>query len=97
MSLTENTNNKNIKQRENSWLKVWLHKSDYEGMNQRPRLKFSTTVRPEDEEDYERDSFRVMVNAVDRYQTEKKYKRSLNLDIGFESLKHFFLEKARQL
>ena len=47
--------------------------------------EFLATVRTKDGEDYELDSFRVMVTTVDRCLTEKEYKRSIILEGGFKS------------
>ena len=53
-------------------------------MNRRPWIKileeFQATVLTKDGEDYKLDGFHVMVTAVDRYLTEKEYKRSIILE-----------------
>ena len=53
-------------------------------MNRRPWIKileeFYATVLTKDGEDYKLDGFHVMVTAVDRYLTEKEYKRSIILE-----------------
>ena len=59
-------------------------KNGYESMNRRPWIKileeFYATVLTKDREDYKLDGFHVMVTAVDRYLTEKEYKRSIILE-----------------
>ena len=59
-------------------------KNGYESMNRRPWIKileeFYATVLTKDGEDYKLDGFHVMVTAVDRYLTEKGYKRSIILE-----------------
>ena len=57
----------------------------------------NTTVRTKDEEGHKRDSFCVMVTAVNRYLTEKENKRLIILERGFTSLKQILVEKVRLL
>ena len=59
--------------------------------------EFLVTVCKKDEEDYELDSFRVMVTTVDRCLTEKEYKRSIFLEGGFKSWKQILEEKFQLL
>ena len=58
--------------------------------------EFLATVRTKDGEDYELDSFRVMVTTVDRCLTEKD-KRSIILEGGFKSWKQILEEKFQLL
>ena len=59
--------------------------------------EFLAKVRTKDGEDYELDSFRVMVTTVDRCLTEKGYKRSIILEGGFKSWKQILEEKFQLL
>ena len=59
--------------------------------------EFLAKVRTKDGEDYELDSFRVMVTTVDRCLTEKEYKRSIILEGGFKSWKQILEEKFQLL
>ena len=59
--------------------------------------EFLAKVRTKDGEDYELDSFRVMVTTVDRCLTEKEYKRSIFLEGGFKSWKQILEEKFQLL
>jgi len=81
-SLKENAKNKNTQQSTNNWVKVWkswaaqngyddsIEKYEPEGVN-KILEEFYATVRKKDGGDYEPDSLRVMVTAIDRYLTEK--------------------------
>ena len=57
-------------------------------MNQRPRINFRRSFTQQFQFvrkyglGYDRDNFSVMVTAVDRYQTQKEYKRSIILARG---------------
>ena len=82
-SLKENAKNKNTQQSTNNWVKVWkswtaqkgyddsIEKYEPEALN-KILEEFYATVRKKDGEDYEPDSLRVMVTAIDRYLTEKE-------------------------
>ncbi|CAH3181190.1 unnamed protein product [Porites lobata] len=59
--------------------------------------QFYATVRKKDGGDYEPDSLRVMVAAIDRYLTEKEYKYSIIRDREFKSSKQVLEGKARLL
>ena len=107
-SLKENAKNKNTQQSTNNWVKVWkswaaqkgyddsIEKYEPEGLN-KILEEFYATVRKKDEEDYEPDSLRVMVTAIDRYLTEKEYKHSIIRDKEFKSSKQVLEGKARLL
>ena len=90
-SLKENTKNKNTQQSTNNWLKVcksWASQKGYDESIEKDEPEalnkileeFYATVRQKDGEDYEPDSLRVMVTAIDRYLTEKEYKHSIIRD-----------------
>ena len=107
-SLKENAKNKNTQQSTNNWVKVWkswaaqkgyddsIEKYEPEGLN-KILEEFYATVRKKDGEDYEPDSLRVMVTAIDRYLTEKEYKHSIIRDKEFKSSKQVLEGKARLL
>ena len=60
--------------------------------------QFYATVRKKKGDDYEPDSLRVMVTAIDRYLADKEYKHSIILDREFKGSKPEVLEgKARLL
>ena len=97
-SLKENAKNKNTQQSTNNWLKVWKSWASQKGYGESiekyepEALKkiledFYATVRKKDGEDYEPDSLRVMVTAIDRYLTEKEYKHTIIRDREFKSSK----------
>ena len=104
-SLKENAKNKNTKQSTNNWVKVWkswaaqegyddsIEKYEPEGLN-KILEEFYATVRKKDGEDYEPDSLRVMVTAIDGYLTEKEYKHSIIRDKEFKSSKQVLEGKA---
>ena len=56
---------------------------------------FKATVCKKDGEDYEPNSLRIMVTAIDRYLTEKEYKHSIIRDREFKSSKQVLDGKAR--
>ena len=107
-SLKENAKNKNTQQSTNNWLKVWkswasqkgydesIEKYEPEALN-KILEEFYATVRKKDGEDYEPDSVRVNVTAIDRYLTQKEYKHSIIRDREFKSSKQVLEEKARLL
>ena len=107
-SLKENAKNKNTQQSTNNWLKVWkswgsqkgydesIEKYEPEALN-KILEEFYATVRKRDGEDYEPDSLRVMVTAIDRYLTGKEYKHSIIRDREFKSSKLVLEGKARLL
>ena len=107
-SLKENAKNKNTQQSTNNWVKVWkswaaqkgyddsIEKYEPEGLN-KILEEFYATVRKKDGEDYEPDSLRVMVTAIDRYLTEKEYKHSIIRDKEFKSSEQVLEGKARLL
>ena len=107
-SLKENAKNKNTQQSTNNWLKFWkswasqkgygesMEKYEPEAMN-KILEEFYATVRKKDGEDYEPDSLRVMMTAIDRYLTEKEYKHSIIRDREFKSSKQVLGRKARLL
>ena len=80
-SLKENATNKNTLQSTNNWIKVWkswaaqkgydqsIEKYEPESLN-KILEHFYATVRKKDGGDYEPDSLRVMVAAIDRYLTD---------------------------
>ena len=72
-------------------------KNGYESMNRRPWIKileeFYATVLTKDGEDYKLDGFHVMVTAVDRYLTEKEYKRSIILEEVVKVWNEFLTKK----
>ena len=63
-------------------------------MNQRPQKSYWGVLRNSSFASFERDGFRVMVTAVDRYLTEKEYKRPIIRDRELESLKQVLEGKA---
>ena len=82
-SLKENAKNKNTQQSTNNWIKVWKSWAAHKGSDDRivkykPEAlskileTFSATFRKKDGEDYEPDSLRVIVIAIDRDLTEKR-------------------------
>ena len=107
-SLKENAKNKNTQQSTINWVKVWkswaaqkgyddsIEKYEPEGLN-KILEEFYATVRKKDGEDYEPDSLRVMVTAIDRYLAEKEYKHSIIRDKEFKSSKQVLEGKARLL
>ena len=107
-SLRENAMNKNTVQSTNNWVKVWkswaaqkghdesIEKYEPEALN-KILEQFYATVRKKDGDDYEPDSLRVMVTAIDRYLTEKEYKYSIIRDREFKSSKQVLEGKARLL
>ena len=107
-SLRENGMNKNTVQSTNNWVKVWkswaaekghdesIEKYEPEALN-KILEQFYATVRKKDGDDYEPDSLRVMVTAIDRYLTEKEYKYSIIRDREFKSSKQVLEGKARLL
>ena len=58
---------------------------------------FYTTVRKKNGEDYEPDSLRAMVTAMDRYLADKGYKYSVVRGREFQSSKQVLEGKARML
>ena len=107
-SLKGNANNKNTQQSTNNWIKVWKSWASQKGYdesieNYEPEAlnkileEFYATVRKKGGEDYEPDSLRVMVTAIDRYLTEKEYKQSIIRDREFKSSKQVLEGKARPL
>ena len=100
-SLKENAKNINTQQSTNNWVKIWtswaaqkgyddsIEKYEPEGLNK--------ILEEKDGEDYEPDSLRVMVTAIDRYLTEKEYKHSIIRDKEFKSSKQVLEGKARLL
>ena len=97
-SFKENAMNKNTLQSTNNWVKVWkswasqkgyddsIEKYEPEALN-KIFEQFYATVRKKDGSDYEPDSLRVMVTAIDRFRTEKEYKYSIIRDRQFKSSK----------
>ena len=84
-SLKDNAKNKNMQQSTKNWINVWsawpeLKGHDKSTMGYEPVAQskiledFYATVRKKNGEDYEPDSLRVMVTAVDRYLGDKEYK-----------------------
>ena len=59
--------------------------------------QFYATVRKKDGGDYELDSLRVMVTAIDRYLAEKEHKYSIIRDREFKSSQQVLEGKARLL
>ena len=92
-SLKGNAMNKDTLQSTNNWVKVWR---SWAALNKILR-QFYATVRKKDGDDYEPDSLRVMVTAIDRYLTEKQYKYSIIRDREFKSSKQAIEGKARLL
>ena len=100
--------NKNTLQSTNNWVKVWktwasqkgyddsIEKYEPEALN-KILEQFYATVRKKDGSDYEPDSLRVMVTAIDRFRTEKEYKYSIIRDRQFKSSKQVLEGKARLL
>ena len=108
-SLKENAVNKNTLQSTNNWVKVWkswasqkeydqsIEKYDeLEALN-KILEQFYVTVRQKDGDDYEPDSLRVMITAIDRYLADKEYKHSIIRDREFKSSKQVLDGKARLL
>ena len=107
-SLKENATNKNTLQSTNNWVKVWktwaaqkgydesIEKYESETLNKILK-QFYATVRKKNGDDYEPDSLRVMVTAIDRYLIEKEYKYSIIRDREFKSSKQVLEGKARLL
>ena len=103
-SLKENAKNKNTQQSTNNWVKVWkswaaqkgyddsIEKYEPQGLN-KILEEFYATVRKKDGEDYEPDSLRVMVTAIDRYLTEKEYKHSIICEKSLKAPSKFLREK----
>ena len=58
---------------------------------------FYATVRKKNGEDYEPDSLRAMVTAMDRYLADKGYKYSVVRGREFQSSKQVLEGKARML
>ena len=88
--------NKNSLQGTNNWAEVWKSWAsqkvyDYSTKKYEPEAlnkileQFYATVREKDGDDYEPDSLRVMVTAIDRFQTEKEY--NLTPPFATDSLK----------
>ena len=107
-SLEENAKNKNAQQSTNNWVKVWKSWAAQKGYDdsmekyEPEALKkileeFYATVRKKDGEDYEPDSLRVMVTAIDRYLTEREPKHSIIGDKEFKSSKQVLEGKVRLL
>ena len=106
--MKENTKNKNTQQSTNNWVEVWkswaaqkgydnsIEKYEPEALN-KILEEFYATVHKKDREDYETDSLRVMVTAIDRYLTEKEYKHSIIRDKEIKSSKQVLEGKARLL
>ena len=68
-SLKENALNKNTVQSTNNWIKVWAAQMGYDESRETLNKileQFYATVRKKDGGDYEPDSLRVMVTAIDR-------------------------------
>ena len=59
--------------------------------------EFFTTFRKKDGEDYELDSLRVMVTAIEQYLSEKEYKRSIIRNRYFKSSEQVLKGRARLL
>ena len=89
----------------NNWVKVrksWAAQKGYEDSIEKyePEAltkileEFYATVCKKDGEDYEPDSLRVMVTAIDRYLTEKEYKHSIIREKEFKSSKQVLEGKA---
>jgi len=107
-SFKENAMNKNTLQSTNNWVKVWkswasqkgyddsIEKYEPEALN-KILEQFYATVRKKDGDDYEPDSLRVMVTAIDRFLSEKEYKYSIIRDRQFKSSKQVLEGKARLL
>ena len=57
--------------------------------------QFYATVRKKDGDDYEPDSLRVMVTAIDRYLADKEYKHSIIRDREFKSSKQVLEGKSQ--
>lgn len=55
--------------------------------------EFFTTFRKKDGEYYELDSLRVMVTVIERYLSEKEYKRSIIRNRDFKSSSKFLKEE----
>ena len=72
-------------------------KNPKKGTWKQNREEFYATFCTKDWDDYKRDSFSVMVTAVDPHLKEKKYKDSFVLVRGFKSLKEIPKEKTRLL
>lgn len=100
--------NKNTLQSTNNWAKVWKSWAAQKGYDDsmekyEPEVlnkileQFYATVRKKDGDDYEPDSLRVMVIAIDRYLAEKEYKYSIIRDREFKSSKQVLEGKARLL
>ena len=107
-SLKENAKDKNTQQSTNNSVKVWKSLAAQKGCDDsiekyEPEAPnkiledFYATVRKKDGVDYERDSLREMVTAIDRYLTEKEYKHSIIRDKEFKSSKQVLEGKARLL
>ena len=90
-SLKENALSKNTLQSTNNWIKVSKSQATQKGYdesieNYEPETlkeileQFDATIRKKDGDDYEPDSLRVMVAAIDRYLTDKEYKYSIIRD-----------------
>ena len=104
----ENAKNKNTQQSTSNWLKVWKSWASQKGYDESIEKyeaealskildEFYATVRKKHGEDYEPDSLRVMVTAIDRYLAEKEYKHSTIRDREFKSSKQVLEGKARLL
>ena len=106
--IQENALNKSTVQSTNNWIKVWKSWAAQKGYDERIETyepetlnkileQFYATVRKKDGGDYEPDSLRLMVTAIDRYLTEKGYKYSIIRDREFKSSKQVLEGKARLL
>ena len=99
---------KTRKQSTNNWINVWGawaeqkgHDKSNEGYEPVALNKiledFYATLRKKNGEDYEPDSLRIMVTAMDRYLADKGYKYSIIRGREFQSSKQVFEGKARML
>ena len=109
-SLKDYAKNKNKQQRTNNWINVWSawpeqkgHDKNIEGYEPAALNKIledfyaTAAVRKKNGEDYEPDSLRVMVTAMDRYLADKGYKYSIIRGREFQSSKQVLEGKARML
>ena len=103
-----NSKNKNTTESTNFWVKVFAVWAQERGFSQRLESyevneldatlqQFYAEVRTKDGHDYEPDSLRVMIAALDRHLKEHGYCSSIIRDREFAATKQVLEGKAKQL
>ena len=106
--MKENAVNKNTRKSTNDWLSVWNEWASIRGYRKELESypptelndclqKFYAEIRNKKGEEYEPDSLKVMLAALDRYLKEKNYSHSIVRDREFSESKKVLEGKARQL